>query len=124
MQTIAGRTINEVYREHMFQLALTFHAGMEVVGYEWGAPSWLDRFAPDDEAQSQIGAGYSQYGGGWPKSRPYKYGTMNDLVYYVRGGMEDCMYRSYNTVEHYLCQFLPCFCLTLSVVLVVFHLHC
>ena len=35
MQTIAGRTINEIYREHMFQLALTFHAGMEVVSYEW-----------------------------------------------------------------------------------------
>ena len=95
MQTIAGRTLNEIYREHMFQLALTFHAGMEVVGYEWGAPSWLNHLAPDHEAQSQIGAGYSQYGGGWLKSRPYEYGTMNDLVYYVRGGMEDCKYKCF-----------------------------
>jgi hypothetical protein len=92
MQTIAGRTINEIYQEHMFQLALTFHAGMEVVGYEWGAPSWLNHLAPDDAAQQQIGAAYSRYGGGWSKSKPYKYGTMNDLVYYVRGGMEDCTY--------------------------------
>ncbi|KAL3924865.1 MAG: hypothetical protein SGILL_000788 [Bacillariaceae sp.] len=92
MQTIAGRTINEIYREHMFQLALTFHAGMEVVAYEWGAPSWLDHLAPDDEAQQQIGGGYSRYGGGWAKSHPYDYGTMNDLVYYVRGGMEDWAY--------------------------------
>lgn len=90
MQTIAGRTLNEIYREHMFQLALTFHAGMEVVAYEWGAPSWLNHLSPDDEAQSQIAAGYSRYGGGWAKSRPYNYGTMNDMVYYVRGGMEDC----------------------------------
>ena len=26
--TIAGRTLNELYRESLFQLALTFHAGM------------------------------------------------------------------------------------------------
>lgn len=32
MQTIAARTLNEVYREHMFQLAFTFHGGMEVIG--------------------------------------------------------------------------------------------
>lgn len=42
MQTIAGRTINEIYREHMFQLALTFHAGMEVVSYEWYVLILLD----------------------------------------------------------------------------------
>jgi hypothetical protein len=99
MQTIAGRTLNEIYREHMFQLALTFHAGTEVVGYEWGAPSWLNHLAPDDEAQQQIGSGYSRYGGGWSKSRPYPYGTMNDLVYYVRGGMEDWAYAGSWTPE-------------------------
>merc|ERR1719464_2324301 len=92
MQTIAGRTANEIYREHMFQLALTFHAGMEVVAYEWGAPSWLNHLSPDDEAQSDIGAAYSRYGAGWSGSKPYNYGTMNDLVYYVRGGMEDWAY--------------------------------
>lgn len=90
MQTIAGRTINEIYREHVFQLALTFHAGMEVVSYEWGAPSWLDHFSPDHVAQEQIAGGYSRYGGGWSHSKPYNTGTMNDMVYYVRGGMEDC----------------------------------
>ncbi|MGK3736584.1 MAG: hypothetical protein ACI8RD_010607 [Bacillariaceae sp.] len=96
MQTIAGRTANEIYREHMFQLALTFHAGMEVVAYEWGAPSWLDHLSPDDEAQAAIGGAYSRYGAGWSKSKPYKYGTMNDEVYFVRGGMEDCkLYTQY-----------------------------
>ena len=92
MRTIAGRTVNEIYREHMFQLALTFHGGMEVVAYEWGAPSWYDHLSPDDEAQSQIGGAYSLYGGGWSHSKKYAYGTMNDEVYYVRGGMEDCTY--------------------------------
>lgn len=92
MQTIAGRTLNEIYRDHLFQLALTFHAGMEVVAYEWGAPTWLNHFSPDDLAQEGIASAYSRYGGGWSKSKPYQYGTMNDLVYYVRGGMEDWAY--------------------------------
>jgi hypothetical protein len=90
MQTIAGRTINELYREHLFQLAFTFHAGMEVVAYEWGAPSFSNHLSPDDEAQSQIGAAYSRYGAGWKGTRAYDHGTMNDEVYPVRGGMEDC----------------------------------
>eukprot|EP00980_Cylindrotheca_fusiformis_P012592 scaffold3084_cov144-Cylindrotheca_fusiformis.AAC.40 len=92
MQTIAGRTINEIYKEHLFQLALTFHAGTEVVGYEWGAPTWLEKLSPDNAAQASIGAAYSRYGGGWSSSKPYEYGTMNDLVYEVRGGMEDWSY--------------------------------
>ena len=39
MQTIAGRSINELWRSHLFQIGLTFHGGMEVIGYEWGAPT-------------------------------------------------------------------------------------
>lgn len=79
MQTIAGRTLNEVFRDHMFQLSLTFHGGMEVVGYEWGAPYWNrdssePRLSPDDTAQKQIAAAYSQYAGGWSTTRPYNYG--------------------------------------------------
>lgn len=85
MKTIAGRTANEIFRDHMFQLSLTFHGGMEVVGYEWGAPTWLNHLSPDDEAEKTIGAAYSQYGGGFKQSKPYDFGTMNDLVYYVRG---------------------------------------
>lgn len=105
MQTIAGRTINEIYREHMFQLALTFHGGMEVVGYEWGAPTWLGHLSPDDTAQNNVAAAYSRYGGGWEHSQPYKYGTMNDEVYYVRGGMEDWAYAgSWDTERVKPCQ--------------------
>lgn len=92
MKTIAGRTLNEIFREHLFQLSLTFHGGMEVVGYEWGAPTWLGHLSPDHTAQDVIGAAYSQYGGGFATSPAYKYGTMNDLVYFVRGGFEDWAY--------------------------------
>jgi hypothetical protein len=85
MQTIAGRTINEIFRQHMFQLSLTFHGGMEVVAYEWGAPTWLGHLSPDDTAQATIGRAYSEYGGGFARVKPYNFGTMNDLVYFVRG---------------------------------------
>jgi len=92
MQTIAGRTLNEVFREHMFQLSLTFHGGTEVIGYEWGAPSYLHKWSPDDQAQAEIAHAYSRFAGGWSGTRPYDVGTMNDKVYYVRGGMEDWAY--------------------------------
>lgn len=92
MQTIAGRSINEIFREHMFQLALTFHGGTEVIGYEWGAPSFLHKWSPDDTAQAAIAHSYSRFGGGWSQSKAYDVGTMNDKVYYVRGGMEDWAY--------------------------------
>jgi len=92
MQTIAGRSINEVFREHMFQLSITFHAGMEAVTYEWGAPTYLNYMSPDDEAQAQIAQGYKRYAGKFAGTPDYKVGTMNDVVYYVRGGMEDWAY--------------------------------
>lgn len=105
MRTIAGRTLNEIFREHQFQMALTFHGGVEVVAYEWGAPSWYGSLSPDDESQNQIAAAYSKYGGTWDGTRPYEYGTMNDMVYYVRGGMEDWAYAgSWDTDRVLACQ--------------------
>ena len=92
MQTIAGRTLNEVFRQHMFQLSLTFHGGMEIVGYEWGAPSWKGMVSPDDIAENAIASAYSRFGGGFEKSHVYNYGDMNANVYPVRGGMEDWAY--------------------------------
>ncbi|KAL7433171.1 hypothetical protein ACHAXM_003516 [Skeletonema potamos] len=89
MQTIAGRSINELWRSHLFQIGLTFHGGMEVIGYEWGAPTYLNLDAPDALAQEQIAQAYSRYSNGFPGHVAYDYGTMNDKVYYVRGGMED-----------------------------------
>eukprot|EP00804_Cyclotella_cryptica_P001296 CCRYP_017910-RA/>CCRYP_017910-RA protein AED:0.11 eAED:0.17 QI:0/0/0/1/0/0.33/3/0/709 len=89
MQTIAGRSINELFRSHLFPIGLTFHGGMEVIGYEWGAPTYLNKDAPDALAQDTIANAYSRYANGFPHHRAYDYGTMNDKVYYVRGGMED-----------------------------------
>jgi len=92
MQTITGRSINEVFRDHMFQLSLTFHAGMEMIGYEWGAPHYGNFLSPDDVAQNEISSGYSRFAGGFASTSPYPTGTMNEKVYPVRGGMEDWAY--------------------------------
>jgi hypothetical protein len=89
MQTIAGRSINELFRSHLFSIGLTFHGGMEVIGYEWGAPTYLNKDAPDALAQNTIASAYSRYANGFKGHVPYDFGTMNDKVYYVRGGMED-----------------------------------
>ncbi|KAL7534566.1 hypothetical protein ACHAXR_005959, partial [Thalassiosira sp. AJA248-18] len=89
MQTTAGRSINELFRSHLFPIGLTFHGGMEVIGYEWGAPTYLHKDAPDAIAQHTIAGAYSRYANGFSGHAPYDFGTMNDKVYYVRGGMED-----------------------------------
>lgn len=80
MQTIAGRTLNEVFREHLFQLSLTFHGGMEMIGYEWGATSWQDPntektpVSPDNTAQTAIAMAYSDFAGGWSNTENYGFG--------------------------------------------------
>ena len=92
MRTIGARTFNELFREHLFQMALTFHGGTELIGYEWGADSFQGTLSPDDEAQKQIANAYSNYGGGWSGSGPYPFGPMDQIIYTVKGGMEDWAY--------------------------------
>ena len=91
MESIAGRTINEVFRDDMFRIGLTFHAGIALIGYEWGNPSHTAYKSPDDTAQNQLAAAMSSYGGP-VDGQNYHYGQMNDVVYSVRGGMEDWAY--------------------------------
>jgi hypothetical protein len=75
MQTIAARTLNELYQANLIQLSLTFHGGMEVIGYEWGAPSYVDQHvSPDDTAQHDIAEYYSKFAGGFTGTPPYAVG--------------------------------------------------
>ena len=92
MRTIGGRTLNEVFRSHLFQMALTFHGGIELIGYEWGADSYRGRLSPDDEAQNVISSSLSHYGGGWNGVSEYPFGPMDRIIYTVTGGMEDWAY--------------------------------
>jgi len=98
MQTIAARSVNELYRSHLLQLVVTFHGGMQAIGYEWGAyPYYYSGSAhrsPDDNMMRQISSVLSSFAGSGnvPGNRPYPNAPMNDLVYPVHGGMEDWGY--------------------------------
>ena len=37
MRTVTARVLNEVFRAHLVQTAITFHGGMQAIAYEWGA---------------------------------------------------------------------------------------
>jgi len=95
MRTTAARAVNELWRRHAFQLAITYHAGMVMIGYEWGSPNhngYRQSVSPDDTAQKLIATAMSRFGGNGATSRPYPFGTMNEQVYPVHGGMEDWAY--------------------------------
>lgn len=99
MQTTAARAINEMYINHMFQLALTFHGGTNVISYEWGsynhynAPTRSSPESPDDVAQVKLGQTLRLYAYKVSNKIPfYIQGYMADEVYPVCGGMEDWAY--------------------------------
>ncbi|OQS00571.1 hypothetical protein ACHHYP_03411 [Achlya hypogyna] len=97
MEAMTSRAVNEVWRDHLFQLAVTFHGGMRCVTYEWGSPNHMpnnDRSerSPDDTSQVQLGDALSRFAGPFDDGDYYPTGTMNDIVYGVYGGMEDWAY--------------------------------
>jgi hypothetical protein len=36
MQSATARTINELFREHIFVTTITLHGGLNAIGYPWG----------------------------------------------------------------------------------------
>ncbi|TYZ60972.1 hypothetical protein PybrP1_005327 [[Pythium] brassicae (nom. inval.)] len=99
MTTMTSRVVNEIWREHLFQLAITFHGGMRAVSYEWGSPDHYLRHnrqrsekSPDHRAQARLAALLAGYAGAFADGELYPTGTMNDVVYGVTGGMEDWAY--------------------------------
>ncbi|EGZ04509.1 hypothetical protein PHYSODRAFT_536296 [Phytophthora sojae] len=98
MVTMAARALNELWRDHLFQLGITFHAGTECITYEWGAKNHVmesgkSHKSPDDRSQQQLSRIMSRFGGKFEDSGEYyPDGTMNDVVYPVDGGMEDWGY--------------------------------
>mmetsp|Transcript_62860 Transcript_62860/g.147947 ORF Transcript_62860/g.147947 Transcript_62860/m.147947 type:complete len:498 (+) Transcript_62860:346-1839(+) len=97
MTTIAGQSINEVWRRHIFQLSLTFHGGTHLISYPWGdflhcckrdeytAPDMTGMEILTEHLQKYVG----QFSGG---ERMYRIGALNDIIYRVHGGMEDWAY--------------------------------
>ncbi|RLN82139.1 hypothetical protein BBJ28_00007470 [Nothophytophthora sp. Chile5] len=98
MESMAARALNELWRDHLFQLAITFHAGTRCVSYEWGGENHVQQSgssekSPDDRGQRELARIMSRFGGVFQEDKTYyPDGTMNDVVYAVNGGMEDWGY--------------------------------
>ncbi|CAI5726865.1 unnamed protein product [Hyaloperonospora brassicae] len=100
MQTMTSRVVNEIWRDHIFQLAVTFHGGTQAIAYEWGAPNHYfhgdktqpSQKSPDDVAQVQLGITLANFAGTFANGELLPAGTMNEVVYGVTGGMEDWGY--------------------------------
>ncbi len=96
MNTIAARVINEVWREHIFQISVTFHGGAQSISYEWGDKEHIapNDICPDGYALKDVALRMTEYASGIPEKKIEKYevDVINDIVYSVRGGMEDWGY--------------------------------
>jgi hypothetical protein len=67
METITARAANELGREHMFQLSVTFHSGTLAITTEWGSYNHYSNgkstYSPDDLAQNAIDSAMSAWAG-------------------------------------------------------------
>jgi hypothetical protein len=86
MQTITAKTVNGLFRDHMFQVALSFHGGERGVGYSWSNEMDVGIASPDQRAQDEVAKVFSSAIGGWPQ---YPSGQSNELFQYRNGSMED-----------------------------------
>lgn len=73
MTTITARTVNELYRHHLLQLVLTFHGGMQAIGFNWGSFNYYSgkpRRSPDDVAIRSMAQRLSTYAAYHPLPSP------------------------------------------------------
>ena len=104
MQTLTSRTVNEIFNEHIVQAAITFHGGINVLGYAWGnfihavrnGHQYKSTESPDHNAFHHIGMAMKQASSSNTNANSdipdYILGDMSSLVYPVNGGMEDWAY--------------------------------
>ena len=93
MRSITARALNELFREHLFQLAITFHGGMDAIVYEWGDTDHkgAKETSPDDAGQRTLAFAMRDYAGQFDGTM-FPAGPINSIVYPVDGGMEDWAY--------------------------------
>mmetsp|Transcript_28572 Transcript_28572/g.44713 ORF Transcript_28572/g.44713 Transcript_28572/m.44713 type:complete len:406 (-) Transcript_28572:966-2183(-) len=88
-KTIAARSINELWREHLFQLSITFHGGDHMVAYPWGdylhcnglrcsEGGWT---APDETGMKDLVDNIRSFVGSYNSGKDgyYKVGALNDV---------------------------------------------
>ena len=78
MVTACARAINEVWRDHLFQLFITFHGGMQAISYEWGSPNHVAHGSesPDEVSQRMLGSAMSKYAGAF-QHHTYPHNRLN-----------------------------------------------
>lgn len=108
MQTVAARALNELFRVHLFRVAITFHGGMNALGYEWGDTSHCDNDkchpAPDFLVMHALASRMtSNAGPAGTYEQAYPIGDMGSLVYSVHGGLEDWGYGASWTTQAVVC---------------------
>jgi len=93
MRTVAARTMNELFISHLFQIAISFHAGNVAITHSWGSQEFLSGSAPDDTALETVSQGFSYIAGTlkW-NNEPYPVGSLNDQHGPHRGRFEDWAY--------------------------------
>lgn len=87
MQTVAARTVNELFREYMFIQAITFHGGLNAIGYGWGnyihSNGRASKPCPDCTAGKTIGQIIQRYSSSQNKNGINDY-FLGDMVEMVR----------------------------------------
>lgn len=109
MQTVAARTLNELFRVHLFRVTITFHAGTNALGYEWGDMSHCEgpkcKPSPDTHVMHALAQRMSSNAGpAGAHEDPYPIGDMGKLVYPVNGGLEDWAYGASWTDQAIVCR--------------------
>lgn len=88
-QSESSRAVQELYYHNMFMATITFHGGMQSITYEWGDGynKQLRAKSPDHFAMKSVSELLNQF-----SNHAYLVGATNDVVYPVRGGMEEWGY--------------------------------
>lgn len=108
MQSVAARTLNELFRVHLFRTAITFHGGTNALAYEWGdmvhCTGRVCHPAPDTLIMHALAERMSAHAGpAGSFESAYPVGDMGKLVYPVHGGMEDWGYGASWTQQAVVC---------------------
>ena len=88
-QSESSRAVQELYYHNLFMATITFHGGMQSITYEWGDGynKQLRAKSPDHFAMKSVSELLNQF-----SNHAYLVGATNDIVYPVRGGMEEWGY--------------------------------
>mmetsp|Transcript_32855 Transcript_32855/g.29150 ORF Transcript_32855/g.29150 Transcript_32855/m.29150 type:complete len:293 (-) Transcript_32855:735-1613(-) len=102
LSTIGARATLQIFRNNLIVGALSFHAGMQTIGYPWGSYNHISRSysetgrateTPDDTMFSRVADTlYEQLHS--DRLSDYDVGEMTDLIYPCYGSLDDWAYAS------------------------------